>query len=178
MFLLNIWKNFLIVFRKHLHNGSIVVKKSLKYYGLFGLGLYLCGCIFIDRNSESETKNLLLNKMKELKKEKRRSKLIIFPEGTRRNTGEIHAFKKGAFHLAKQTQTPIVPLVISSYKPFFDHEKKIFKTGRVIIEALPKVSVENHMQENFDSLMFEVRSKMIKIFKKNSMEIEKIKFYQ
>ncbi len=37
----------------------------------------------------------------------------IAPEGTRTRSGEIMPLKKGGFHLAMQTETPIIPIAIS-----------------------------------------------------------------
>lgn len=59
-------------------------------------------------------------------------KLWVFPEGTRRNTGDIHPFKKGAFHMAIQAQIPILPVVFSSYY-FLDSSKKYFDQGTFLI---------------------------------------------
>lgn len=56
-------------------------------------------------------------------------KLWIFPEGTRHNTGEIHPFKKGAFHMAIRSQLPILPVVFSSYY-FLSAEEKRFDSGK------------------------------------------------
>lgn len=56
-------------------------------------------------------------------------KLWIFPEGTRHNTGEIHPFKKGAFHVAIRSQLPILPVVYSSYY-FLSAEEKRFDAGK------------------------------------------------
>ncbi len=40
------------------------------------------------------------------------SSLMLFPEGTRSATGELQAFKPGAFELAVEAQVPVVPIVI------------------------------------------------------------------
>lgn len=92
--------------------------------------------------------------------------------GTRRNTGEIHQFKKGAFHLAIQTKTPIMPIVYSSYQTFLDDEQKVFNPGEVIIEALPEISTENYTTDNVDELMEKTKSVMEVTFKRNSLEIK------
>lgn len=42
----------------------------------------------------------------------RGSSLMMFPEGTRSATGELKAFKTGAFELAVAAQVPIVPIAI------------------------------------------------------------------
>lgn len=55
-------------------------------------------------------------------------KLWIFPEGTRHNTGEIHQFKKGAFHLAIEEQLPVLPIVFSKYY-FLDEKNRRFDNG-------------------------------------------------
>lgn len=55
-------------------------------------------------------------------------KLWFFPEGTRRNTGEIHPFKKGAFYVAINSQLPVLPVVFSSYY-FLCKEEKRFDSG-------------------------------------------------
>lgn len=43
----------------------------------------------------------------------RGSSIMMFPEGTRSKTGELKAFKTGAFELALACGAPIVPLVIT-----------------------------------------------------------------
>jgi 1-acyl-sn-glycerol-3-phosphate acyltransferase len=40
------------------------------------------------------------------------SSLMMFPEGTRSASGELKAFKTGAFELAVAAQVPIVPIAI------------------------------------------------------------------
>jgi 1-acyl-sn-glycerol-3-phosphate acyltransferase len=43
--------------------------------------------------------------------------VMIFPEGTRSRDGEMHDFKDGAFRLAIETGTPILPLVLDGTYP-------------------------------------------------------------
>lgn len=54
----------------------------------------------------------------------------MFPEGTRHLGDELLPFKKGAFHVAIASQTPVQPVVVSKYH-FLDSEKHIFNTGNV-----------------------------------------------
>jgi 1-acyl-sn-glycerol-3-phosphate acyltransferase len=43
--------------------------------------------------------------------------VMIFPEGTRSKDGELQTFKDGAFRLAIETGTPILPLVLDGTQP-------------------------------------------------------------
>jgi lysophosphatidate acyltransferase len=52
----------------------------------------------------------------------------MFPEGTRNGSATLLPFKKGAFHVAIASQTPIQPVVVSRYN-FLDESKKLFNSG-------------------------------------------------
>lgn len=107
---------------------TVVAKRELFYCWPFGLAAWLCGLIFIDRMQSDKARESLYNAADIIKKKK--IKLWVFPEGTRRNTGEIHPFKKGAFHVAIAAQIPILPVVFSSYKTFLDDKKKNLTSGK------------------------------------------------
>lgn len=106
---------------------TVVAKRQVFYAWPFGLAAWLCGLIFIDRVHKDQAKDKMNNAIDKLKDFK--TKLWVFPEGTRRNTGEIHEFKKGAFHTAIIGQLPICPVVFSSYSTFLDAKNKNFKSG-------------------------------------------------
>ena len=58
-------------------------------------------------------KSSVLHMMRDGKKNLRQgSSLMIFPEGTRSVTKEIGRFKEGAFRLAMETGSPILPIVL------------------------------------------------------------------
>ena len=68
---------------------------------------------------------------------------MIFPEGTRSRNGELRAFKEGAFLIALQQKTDILPIVIDgSYKAL--PEKGFFpnKKQRIYLHILPPVPYE------------------------------------
>lgn len=115
---------------------TVVAKRELFYAWPFGLAAWLCGLIFIDRMQSDKARNSLCDATELIKQKK--IKLWIFPEGTRRNTGEIHSFKKGAFHVAIAGQIPILPVVFSSYKTFLDDENKNMTSGKCV-DFLPKI---------------------------------------
>lgn len=141
----------------------------MMYVGTFGLAMYLSGLTFINRKAGSKAGQLLNETLVELKKD--RVKLWIYPEGTRRLTGEIHEFKKGGFHAAIHAQVPIVPVVISSYKSFMNLKQKVFNSGDVIVEALPEISTKGMTPQDVDKLIAMTKDAMTKKFDELNLEI-------
>lgn len=147
---------------------TAIAKRELLLIGTWGIAAWLAGLTFIKRQSRGEAGksiNEALDKMKQ-----KQIKLWVFPEGTRRNTGEIHQFKKGAFHAAIHAQVPVVPVVFSSYTSFLDSKQKIFHSGEIIITALPEISTEGLTAKDVDDLLERTRNLMIDTFKKTSSE--------
>ncbi|XP_017011019.2 1-acyl-sn-glycerol-3-phosphate acyltransferase alpha [Drosophila takahashii] len=147
---------------------TVVAKRELFYAWPFGLAAWLAGLIFIDRVRGEKARETLNDVNRRIKKQ--RIKLWVFPEGTRRNTGELHPFKKGAFHMAIDQQIPILPVVFSSYCTFLNDKKKILNAGRIVITTLPPVSTEGLTKDDIDVLMERVRSQMSETFKLSSAE--------
>ena len=65
--------------------------------------------------------------------------LLIAPEGTRSPNGQLLPFKKGPFHMAANTQTPIVLLAITGA---FEAKKKgdwQLRPGTITVQVLPTI---------------------------------------
>ncbi|KAH0615457.1 hypothetical protein JD844_004708, partial [Phrynosoma platyrhinos] len=77
-------------------------KRELLYFGSVGLIMWLGGVIFINRKSTSNAKSVMAEVGQTMIAEN--VKVWIYPEGTRNGNGDLLPFKKGAFHLAIQTQ--------------------------------------------------------------------------
>lgn len=148
---------------------TVVAKRELFYAWPFGLAAWLAGLIFIDRVRGEKARETLNEVNRRIKQQ--RIKLWVFPEGTRRNTGELHPFKKGAFHMAIDQQIPILPVVFSSYCTFLNDKKKILNAGRIVITTLPPVSTEGLTKDDIDTLMERVRAQMSETFKLTSAEM-------
>jgi lysophosphatidate acyltransferase len=144
---------------------TVIAKRELTYTGSFGIGAWLSGLYFIDRKSGKKAGQAMNDAMETFKR--KNIKLWVFPEGTRRNTGEIHHFKKGGFHAAIQAQVPIVPVVFSTYKHFLDTREKIFSRGEVTITALPEIPTKGLTANDVDDLIAKTRNAMIEVYQKS-----------
>lgn len=145
---------------------TIMMKKSLKYAGPFGLAAILSGCIFVDRSSRVTARQALDDTIKTIKKKK--AKIWMFPEGTRslfQYTKEpMLPFKKGAFNLAIEAQVPIVPVIFSSQDPFFSFREYRFNRGNIKIKVLPPISTIGLKSNDVLRLTDEVRKSMLDTF--------------
>jgi len=101
-------------------------------------------------------------------------KLAIAAEGKRNLDGGILPFKKGAFHVAVETQLPITPCVISSYLSFYDPEESKFNAGKVIVRFLPAIKTQGLTTTDVDDLLVKVRMQMIDAFNDLTAEVNKL----
>lgn len=149
-------------------NCIVIVKRALTQIPFFGWVVALGDNIFLER--ENKTKSM--QQMGEARKKilEKNLSVWIFPEGTRRSTGNIHTFKRGAFHLAIQAQTPIVPAVVSSYHNTLDFGR--WNSGSVIVEVLPPIPTSGKTAADLDALIAESHAKMSEAFARISAEVQ------
>lgn len=103
-----------------------VAKKEIERFPLFGSAARQCGHVFVDRQDRSQAVQALEAARRNLEEES--LTIIIFPEGTRSATGEVQEFKKGAFVLAIQTGTDVLPTAISG-------SRRIMRKGSLLIRS-------------------------------------------
>jgi len=145
-----------------LHNVSFVGKKALMYCGSFGPASYLVDTFYIDRSNTAKSREDLNANMDRVIKEK--TKLWIFPEGTRNSKPTLLPFKKGAFHLAINSKLPILPIVIRSYDNVLDHTNKTLEKGFLTVQILPPIPTDTLTIEDVDKLAERSREKMLEAY--------------
>ncbi|XP_781558.2 1-acyl-sn-glycerol-3-phosphate acyltransferase alpha [Strongylocentrotus purpuratus] len=146
----------------------VLGKKELLFFGPFGVSLYLCGTVFVDRLNPEKARSTMEKTAQHIKD--KNIKVWIFPEGTRNRETGLLPFKKGAFHLAVQAQVPVIPIVFSSYSDFYSHREKRFGTGKFTITVLPPVSTEGKTSEDVNELTETVRKQMLTTYNETSMQ--------
>lgn len=93
-------------------NLYFVAKKELKKIPFLGWYMLATGMIFIDRSNRLKSVESLRKAARLIHDGK---SVIMFPEGTRSRDGQLAAFKKGPFMLARQADVAVVPVGI--YEP-------------------------------------------------------------
>ena len=71
--------------------------------------------------------------------------ILIFPEGTRSETGKILRFHQGAFYLAQKFNVDIVPIMIHGINHVFPKKEFLLRKGRVDVKIMPPITSENEM---------------------------------
>lgn len=136
-------------------------KVEILDYPIFGLMFKYIGVTVNRSNPVSRQKSLELIKAKLLKG----INILIFPEGTMNRTEKtLLPFKDGAFRLAIETQTPIVPLAIHNAKNLFPRGTTKLKAGTVVVEFGEPISVDGLTLTDLDKLkqqVYEVTEKML-----------------
>lgn len=140
---------------------TVTAKTALKYIPFLGWFMVASGTFFLDRARGERARKILDGALASLKRDNR--SLFMFPEGTRSGTTKLDVlpFKKGAFHLAKQAQIPVIPFVVSNTSNIFHASSRTFNTGEITIEVLPPIST-SHLESNeeLSEFVLDVRDKM------------------
>ncbi len=99
-----------------------------------------------DRKKAYEAFNKTLEKVKE------GSSIIIFPEGTRSEDGEIGPFKKGSNLIASRSKCPMVPVTIRGSGDIIKKGSAVITPGSVQVIISPPVEPSNDKKENEEVL--------------------------
>jgi len=70
--------------------------------------------------------------------------VLIFPEGTRSPSDDLHPFKRGALEIARRAGVPVIPLWLDCTPPMLNHDLPWWyaprRVPRLTIEQLPQVA--------------------------------------
>ena len=90
--------------------------------------------------------------------------ILIFPEGTRSETGELGEFKRGAFLLAKESGKKIVPVGISGTKDILPKGSLQFNKGDVFVRIGKPIEYKQDMNRVEEkSFINDLRNEIIRL---------------
>eukprot|EP01096_Ripella_sp_DP13-Kostka_P005119 TRINITY_DN17790_c0_g1_i1.p1 TRINITY_DN17790_c0_g1~~TRINITY_DN17790_c0_g1_i1.p1 ORF type:complete len:307 (+),score=130.11 TRINITY_DN17790_c0_g1_i1:49-969(+) len=144
---------------------KFIMKKELVWQlpMIMGLGVIL-GHITIDRGS----KDTAIQKMKLAAKKVKDANcnIAVYPEGTRSVTGKLQPFKKGAFHIAKDSGATIAPVLVFGTWDFWRPHTAFFRPGVIKYKFLKPI--ENTPEKTPDDLLREARKAMVQGLKEET----------
>ncbi len=140
-----------------------LAKAELFKIPIFGRAMQGAGYVKINRfNRESAFKSIdeIATKMKN------GVSVMIFPEGTRSEDGNIKAFKKGGFVMAVDSGVPIVPVIVRGTRSIMVKGRWWIKPGNVTLSIKKPIDTTGYTRDNKDDLIKTVRNVICEGFEK------------
>lgn len=116
-----------------------VIKKELEKMPFVGSACKALGHVFVDRKNSKMAKQSLIEAKSKINGG---VSAFFFPEGTRSKNGELIAFKKGAFRMAKSLELPILPLTISGANKVMAANSLIICPHEITLTIHKEIDVE------------------------------------
>lgn len=132
-----------------------VMKSALRKVPFLGSACDRLEHIYIDR---SNTKAAIASINQAKDRIKNGTSVVFFPEGTRSESGQLQAFKKGAFNMARDLDLPILPVTINGTRKILPkYTTKLFP-GHAHMIIHPAVDIHAYPKNDLKPLMDDVRS--------------------
>ena len=136
---------------------GIVANKNMNY-PIYGWLLKRMNAVAIDRNNRTESIKRIKNAEKVLNQGYH---IGLHPEGTRTLTGKMNPLKKGGFHMAKNTNTSILPIGFDGAFNFKPKNRFTIRPTKVIIRIGDVISNKIYNDSTIDDLI-ELTSSQLK----------------
>ncbi len=134
---------------------GLVAKKELLKVPVVGQGMGFVNVIAIDRSNHERARRSM-EKAREVMRQG--FSFGVFAEGTRAAPGELLPFKKGAVHLALQTQASIVPVAIKNTDWMMGKRTGVAYAGDIEMVLLPPIETAGKTADDLMQLLNETRA--------------------
>jgi 1-acyl-sn-glycerol-3-phosphate acyltransferase len=135
-----------------------VAKIELSRIPLFGPAWMTAGHIAIDRSDHAAALASMDRAGEIIRSDN--SAIVIFPEGTRSDTGALLPFKKGGFMVALRTGADIVPCAVIGSRAILPKGSWRVRSGEITIRFGPPVSTAGCTESDRDELIQRVRGEI------------------
>ncbi|THB62553.1 MAG: 1-acyl-sn-glycerol-3-phosphate acyltransferase [Spirochaetaceae bacterium] len=133
-----------------------VSKAELFKVPIFGWHMSVNRYIRLDREDMRSQFKMLKTAMKNIEEG---NSIMLFPEGTRTEDGNLRRFKEGAFMIAKKTGAPIVPIVINgTFNAMPKNSLLMHNFTRMEVTILPEITAEEVAAKDVKELTAQAQS--------------------
>ncbi len=144
-----------------------VSKESIFQVPLVGWNMMINQYVLIKRGDLKSIKEMMQTCRNWLN---RGASILMFPEGTRSEDGEMHDFRDGSFRLAAECGVPVVPIVVDGTHDILAKNGGWIKfTGDIRVKVLPPVdpqafnnksaAIRDHVHDLMKRTLSEMREK-------------------
>jgi 1-acyl-sn-glycerol-3-phosphate acyltransferase len=147
---------------------GLVAKKELLKVPVLGQGMGFVNIIAIDRTNAERARQSMAKAKKVVDDG---YSFGVFAEGTRAMPGELLPFKKGAIHLALQTNAPIVPVTIKNTDSMMGKKTGVAFPGAIEMIFLPPIETKGlTVEKDLPDLLKKVRGAIAEELSRESVE--------
>lgn len=136
---------------------KFISKEVVLRLPFLGLMMWMAGDVPVRRHDE-ESRGEAYERLKAWLL--RGASVQIFPEGTRSRTGEMLPFRNGAFRLAIETGTPILPLAVAGTRQAIRKGSLVFGRADAALAILEPVPVEGYGMDQVEQLRERVKDRV------------------
>lgn len=108
----------------------IILRHELTRVPIWGWALLTSPFLIVDRSNASKARETLAKAAETIKAG---ASVLLFPEGTRTHDGKLQEFKRGAFKLAFDSQTTILPIALIGTFDALPRTEKLPRAGSKVI---------------------------------------------
>ena len=123
-----------------------ISKIELKWIPFLGWAMQMAGHVFVDRR-DHERAMISISRIKESLLKTPRS-ILLFPEGSRTNDGQIKPFKSGGLSLGISTGMPIVPVAIIGTFESLGKESTSFKNNLLTVRIGSPINTNEYIEND------------------------------
>ena len=136
-----------------------VSKKELFKVPIAGWNMTLNRYVAVDRGNKVSHLKMLRECEANLRNG---NSVMIFPEGTRSENGEIRIFKEGAFKIALMAKVPILPIVLNGTSDLLPKHGFVFKIRSTIkVKILDPIPYDSFKDSSAKELSEKLKDLMV-----------------
>jgi 1-acyl-sn-glycerol-3-phosphate acyltransferase len=134
---------------------SVIYKKEFHRIPIMGRLMRFFGMIPIDRSNRERAMRSMAEAAMHVREQNK--KVFIAPEGTRSHDGRLRDFKRGPFHLALETQAPVVPMIMRGQEVLVPGLTKPARSGVLRVDFLSAIDTSAWTRRTLDAHVAEAR---------------------
>lgn len=128
---------------------GLVSKKEIDRIPFIRQWMRELGCVFLDRDNLRASVAALSEASDRVAAG---YSMVVFPEGTRTETGEVGEFKAGAFKIAQKNKAPVVPFVLDGSLHLMGKHSLWIRPAAVTIRILEPIDTAGYGKEEWRAL--------------------------
>ena len=128
---------------------GLVSKKEIDRIPFIRQWMRELGCVFLDRENLRASVAALGDASDRVAAG---YSMVVFPEGTRSETGEVGEFKAGAFKIAQKNKVPVVPFVLEGSSRLMGKHSLWIHPASVTVKILEPIDTSGYGKEEWRAL--------------------------